>query len=331
MSNTDVVHQLSMQIADDLVGSCNALCLEVNRLNESEKIQEITKLEKQLQDAKEIQFKLEKQLKSAKESQAKLEHVKESQAKLEAQVAKLAEQLEEARRTENVKLQAKLAEQLEEARRTEDVQLESIPKLEEQLERAKESQEIPKLESQLKETKKCDEFAKLKELNSKTIIDLLDEATINRMIDKIRGDEGRVKFKTNWVGFSAMKAAMHTPLFTNKIIIEFVNSFFPELIQQGLGSFALTSCASNCNILVLTASVKQLISVINQITTSYKKPINVFEKINETFELKGKSAGGRKHKSRRGHKQKTRRGHKSRRGHKQKTRRHRHRRSTCKH
>jgi len=325
MNNTEVVNQLSMQIAEDLVESCNALCVEVNRLNYSEKIQEITKLEKQLQDAKEIQFNLEKQLKIAKESQAKLEHVKESQAKL-------AEQLEEARRTEDVKLQAKLAEQLEEARHTEDVQLESIPKLEEQLERAKESQEIARLESQLKEAQKCKEFAKLKELNSKTIIDLLDEATMNRMIDKIRGDEGRVKFKTNWVGFSAIKTAMHTPLFTNEKIIKFVNSFFPELIQQGLGSFALTSCASNCNILGLTASVKQLIYEINQITTSYKKPINVFEKINETFELKGKSAGGRrghKQKSRRGHKQKTRRGHKSRRGHN--TRRHRHRRSTCKH
>ena len=309
MSNTEVVNQLSMQIAEDLVESCNALCVEVNRLNDSEKIQEITKLEKQLQDAKEIQFNLEKQLKIAKESQAKLEHVKESQANLEAQ-------LEEARRTEDVQLQANLEEilKLEE-------HVKKIPKLEEQLERAKESQEIARLESQLKEARKCEEFAKLKELNSKTIIDLLDEATMNRMIDKIRGDEGRVKFKTNWLKFSAIKAAMHTPLFTNETIIEFVNSFFPELIQQGLGSFALTSCASNCNILGLTASVKQLITEINQITTSYKKPINVFEKINETFELKGKSAGGRKQKSRRGHKhrghkQKSRRGHKTRRGQK---------------
>ena len=158
---------------------------------------------------------------------------------------------------------------------------------------------------------------------------------MNRIIDKIRNDEGRVKFKTNWLGFSAIKAAMKTPLFTNEKIIEFVNSFFPELIQQGLGSFALTSCASKCDILGLRASVKQLIAEINAITTSYDKPINVFEKINETFELKEKPAGGRKQKTRRGrkhrgHKQKSRRGHKqkSRRGHK--TRRHK-RRSTRKH
>ena len=254
MSNTDVVYQLSLQIADDLVESCNALCLEVNRFNESEKIQEITKLEKQLQDA---------------------------------------------RRTEDVQLQANL-------------------------------EAIPKLESQLKEAQKCEEFAKLKKLNSKTIIDLLDRATLNRMIDKIRDDKGRVKFKTNWVGFNAVKVAMHTPLFNNAKIIEFVESFFPELIQQ-VGSFALASCASNCNIQVLTASVKQLIHEINGITTSNDKPINVFVKINETFELKEKSAGGRKQKTRRGHKQKSRRGHKqkTRRGHK--TRRHRHRRSTRKH
>jgi hypothetical protein len=317
MNNTDVVNQLSMQIAEDLVESCNALCVEVNRLNDSEKIQEITKLEKQLQDAKEIQFKLEKQLKIAKESQAKLEHVKESQANLEAQ-------LEEARRTEDVQLQANLEEipKLEE-------HVKKIPKLEEQLERAKESQEIARLEIQLKEAQKCEEFAKLKELNSKTIIDLLDEATLNRMIDKIRGDKGHVKFETNWLGISAVKVAMHTPLFTNEKIIAFVKSFFPELIQQGLGSFALTSCASNCNIQVVTASVKHLISVINEITMSDDddKPINVFKKINDTFKLKGKSAGGRKQKSRRGHKhrghkQKTRRGHKTRRHKRRSTRKH---------
>ena len=251
MSNTDVVYQLSLQIADDLVESCNALCLEVNRFNESEKIQEITKLEKQLQDA---------------------------------------------RRTEDVQLQANL-------------------------------EAIPKLESQLKEAQKCEEFAKLKKLNSKTIIDLLDRATLNRMIDKIRDDKGRVKFKTNCVGFNAVKVAMHTPLFNNAKIIEFVESFFPELIQQ-VGSFALASCASNCNIQVLTASVKQLIHEINRITMSDDKPINVFENINDTFKLKEKSAGGHKH---RGHKQRSRRGHKqkTRRGHK--TRRHRHRRSTRKH
>jgi Fe2+ transport system protein B len=294
-----------MQIAEDLVESCNALCLEVNRLNESEKIQEITKLEKQLQDAKEIKFKL----KSAKESQANFE----------AQVAKLEEQLEEARRTEDVQLQAKLDKDIREGQE----HVKKIAELEEQLERAKESQ----LENQLKEAQKCEEFAKLKELNSKTIIDLLDEATLNRMIDKIRGDKGRVKFETNWLGISAVKVAMHTPRFTNEKIIAFVKSFFPELIQQGLGSFALTSCASNCNILGLTASVKQLITEINAITTSYDKPINVFEKINETFESKGKSAGGRKQKSRRGrkhrgHKQKSRRGHKTRRHKRRSTRKH---------
>lgn len=130
-------------------------------------------------------------------------------------------------------------------------------------------------------------------VGSKTILDLLDDDTMNRIITKIKDDDGRVKFKTNLFGFSSIKTAFN--LIPNERCIEAVRSFLRQLTNPPELS---AICASSCNVQFLCKVIEQTMKYINDTVSSHDKPMSVFVVINDTFELKAKSAGGRKQKSR---------------------------------
>ena len=341
--DSDVIDGLSLQIAQDLLDSCNALCGDVNRLIQHKNIQLIHTLEQKLKDIKYAQTNLESQVRRETTMQLALE----------AQVAKitnLEQQLEEVKLTENVDAQTKIENELAElvkSASTTKKTLEQIASTKARLENElKEGQDI---EKQLTDAMQCKEFAELNDLKSKlqskTILDFFDEPTMNRIIEKIKKDEGRIKFKTG-LKYSAIKMGMNSFLFSNKRVIDYVKSFFPLLIStsvldsQGhiverkklptLDEFCAGSY--DCNMKFLGSTIKTIIDDFNKITTTSKSPWNVYEYIEDIFELKPEYAGGRKQKTRRGHKQRSRRGHKqkSRRGHKTRHSRH-SRRSTRKH
>jgi hypothetical protein len=151
---------------------------------------------------------------------------------------------------------------------------------------------------------------------------LLSRETVRPILDKLRAGRGsRVNFKSTWNPILLAKITAAKSIPTDKYV-EFLKS--NEMFVNVLKDF---TCISHCDVDKLTNNISNLV------LEPYRANII------EMFESKGKSAGGRKQKSRRGHKhrghkQKSRRGHKhrghnTRRGHK--TRRHRHRRSTRKH
>jgi hypothetical protein len=327
--DSDVIDGLSLQIAQDLLDSCNALCGDVNRLIQHKNIQLIHTLEQKLKDIKYAQTNLESQVRRETTMQLALE----------AQVAKitnLEQQLEEVKLTENVDAQTKIENELAElvkSASTTKKTLEQIASTKARLENElKEGQDI---EKQLTDAMQCKEFAELNDLKSKlqskTILDFFDEPTMNRIIEKIKKDEGRIKFKTG-LKYSAIKMGMNSFLFSNKRVIDYVKSFFPLLIStsvldsQGhiverkklptLDEFCAGSY--DCNMKFLGSTIKTIIDDFNKITTTSKSPWNVYEYIEDIFELKPESAGGRRTCKQKHRRHKTR-GHKSR-MHKNKTR-----------
>ena len=327
--DSDVIEGLSLQIADDLLDSCNALCGEMNRLIQHENIQLIHTLEQKLKDIKYAQTNLESQVRRETTMQLALE------AQV-AQITNLEQQLNQVNKTENVDAQTKIENELAElvkSASTTKKTLEQIASTKTRLENElKEGQDI---EEQLTRAMQCEEFATLNELKSKlkskTILDFFDEPTMNRIIEKIKKDEGRIKFKTG-LKYSAIKMGMNSFLFKNKRVIDYVKSFFPFLIStrvldsQGhiverkklptLDEFCAGSY--DCNVKFLSSTIKTIIDDFNKITTTSKSPWNVYEYIDDIFELKPEYAGGRRTCKQKHRRHKTR-GHKSR-MHKNKTR-----------
>jgi hypothetical protein len=168
------------------------------------------------------------------------------------------------------------------------------------------------------------------------IKNVLPAKTISLIVSKLAEDQGKyVKFKEVPFAFKAFNAS---PSFLQKRTVDAVldkginelNSLMEPICapigkdaSPGEDAVAGEDVQTDNDIMLarLTAAVQSMITFYVHAEIDY---------LNDTFELKPKSAGGRKQKSRRGRKQKSRRGHKqkSRRGHK--TRRHK-RRSMRKH
>jgi hypothetical protein len=154
----------------------------------------------------------------------------------------------------------------------------------------------------------------------KIVEKLLSEATVEPILIKIKENQGsQVRFKPLPSMFTPIKYAevKAKQVFVKNVSTErYVNFLKDDAKFVDFLEHVLCSLRESPQIQTdaLTHKIKTLLEPYSDYIT-------------EVFELKGKSAGGHKHrghkqKSRRGHKQKTRRGHKTRRHKRRSTRKH---------
>jgi nucleoside-triphosphatase THEP1 len=313
-----VVNGLSRQIADDLVGSCEKLCGEMHQLIMTPEMQSITTLEEKVKDVEDAQKDLENQ--ATREIR-----IKDILTKQKSEIAALEQQLSDATEDDKSKIQDEIGE-LTKTVNTSQTTLEHIAKTKKRLEEGLAGQEITPLKKQLEEAKKCSEFARLNELKlqlkSNTILDFLDQDTMNRIVDKIKRDQGHIQFKTDMKN-RLIKAAMNTWFFKNETVIDYVKSFFPLLIRSGSVPTLDNFCGASlqCDVQFLSSMIYQIMLSFDNITTTSRERWSVFKYIGQVFELKEKPAGGRRTRKQKHRRHKTR-GHKSRRHNRHSTRKH---------
>lgn len=314
-----VVNGLSRQIADDLVGSCEKLCGKMHQLIMTPEMQSITTLEEKVKDVEDAQKDLENQ--ATREIR-----IQDILTKQKSKIAALEQQLSDATEDDT---QSKIQHEIDELTKTVNTSqttLKHIAETKKRLEEGLAGQEITPLKKQLEEAKKCSEFARLNELklqlNSKTILNFLDQDTMNRIVDKIKREQGYIQFKTDLKN-RLIKTAMNSWLFNNKTVIDYVKSFFPLLITSGSVPTLDNFCGASlqCDVQFLSSMIYQIMVSFDNITRTSSEPWSVFEYIGQVFELKEKPAGGRRTRKQKHRRHKTR-GHKSRRHNRHSTRKH---------